>query len=143
MVRRWDFHSLVARLCLLTLLMVQAEKHQIVDQQQAQSRKEENDSPGTCISVQELSDHPDGISQNPDTDSQVMEELGAYAAGLPEYIDGHGKSRQDHKHACQLPFQSPAGIFDQPEENMTVLDPAVTGIISLMLPGAPFHFLRY
>lgn len=86
-----------------------------------------------CFRLKEFTGHPNGIAGDPQADSQVMEKLCFHFACSPENINGYAQRRRNHGHTTCFPFIDPAGILDQPQEDMPVLDQALCGRGSYVL----------
>lgn len=106
-------------------------QYEVVVGQEDEAQREGDDgglaeavgSPQVLIPSVELPDHPGAVGRDPEGDGDVVQQFGEDLARPPGDEEGHRHGRNDHDQGGDLEIQRPAGILDQPEEDVHVLDP--------------------
>src|SRR5262245_23689591 len=90
------------------------------ESQQAEDKEDQGEWPGGVVE-EELANHPDAVSADPEEHGYVVDEFLAGFPGVPGNIDGHEKCGHDHGDSEPFEVVTPAGIFEDPEQDVEVL----------------------
>ncbi len=123
MLKEWRSSVLAATPTPLKLIRCAwRQLRQVMPSQRRQTQRKEHGSiRPPRVSKEKLTRHPCRVRRNPTTDCQVMAELCPVAPAPPREINSHCECGKYHCHPKPAPAANPARIFEDPENDVSVL----------------------